>query len=76
MLRKIKANYPVDSSMAQGFDATSKSARRSEQPTILQPAVDAEQVQQQWISQFQNLEDPRGLQGTETGCVAKTSGSL
>ena len=51
--------------MAKGFDATSKSARRPEQPTVLQPGVDAEQVQQQWISQFQNLEDPRGLQGQE-----------
>lgn len=61
----MKANHPVDPSMAKGFDATSKSARRLEQPTVLQPAVDAEQVQQQWISQFQDLEDPRGLQGQE-----------
>ena len=61
----MKANHPVDSSMAKGFDATSKSVRRPEQPTVLQPAVDAEQVQQQWISQFQDLKDPRGLQGQE-----------
>lgn len=26
-------------------------------------AVDAEQVQQQWLSQFEELQDPRGLQG-------------
>jgi len=40
VLRKMKANHPVDPSMAKGFDATSKSARRLEQPTALQPAVD------------------------------------
>jgi len=43
----MKANHPVDSSMAKGFDATSKLARRPEQPMVLQPAVDAEQIQQQ-----------------------------
>jgi len=31
----------------------------------LRPAIDAEQVQQQWLSQFEDLEDPRGLQGQE-----------
>jgi len=31
----------------------------------LRPAIDAETVQQQWLSQFEDLEDPRGLQGQE-----------
>ncbi len=51
----MKANHPVDSSMAKGFDATSKLARRPEQPMVMQPAVDAEQIQQQCLSQFQDF---------------------
>lgn len=31
----------------------------------LRPVMDAEVIQQQWLSQFEALEDPRGLQGRE-----------
>lgn len=37
--------------------------QRSGKRQGLRPAVDTEQVQQQWLSQFADLEDPRGRQG-------------
>lgn len=50
--------------MAKGFDCTLDSAKpKTRQP--LPPAIDAEAVQQQWQSQFAELEDPRGRQGVE-----------
>ncbi len=49
--------------MSNGF--SSPTEQRSRQRKGLRPAVDAEQVQQQWLSQFEELEDPRGLQGRE-----------
>lgn len=49
--------------MSNGFGSPSQSEKRSTQATGLRAAVDAEQVQQQWMSQFEDLEDPRGLQG-------------
>lgn len=49
--------------MSNGFGSPSQSEKRSTQATGLRVAVDAEQVQQQWMSQFEDLEDPRGLQG-------------
>jgi predicted transposase YbfD/YdcC len=48
--------------MAKGFDSTLDSAKVKVQ-TPLPPAIDAEFVQQQWQSQFAELEDPRGRQG-------------
>ena len=51
--------------MTKGFSTLSQSAHRPAKHTGSQPAVNAEQVQQQWVSQFQDLEDPRGLQGQE-----------
>ena len=51
--------------MTKGFSTPSQSAHCPAKPTGSQPAVNAEQVQQQWVSQFQDLEDPRGLQGQE-----------
>jgi predicted transposase YbfD/YdcC len=50
--------------MAQGFDCTLKAAKPKAQKP-LPPAIDAEAIQQQWQSQFAELEDPRGLQGIE-----------
>ncbi len=49
--------------MSNGFSSPSQSEKRSTQAKGLRPAIDAEQVQQQWMSQFKDLEDPRGLQG-------------
>jgi len=52
--------------MSKGFDSPSieeKETKRKSQK--LKPAVDAEYVQQQWLSQFEKLNDPRGRQGCE-----------
>lgn len=49
--------------MANGFGSSSSAEHRPSKTRGLQPAVDAEQVQQQWLSQFADMEDPRGLQG-------------
>lgn len=51
--------------MANGFSSPSQLAKRSIQGPGLRPSVDAEEVQQQWLRQFEDLEDPRGLQGQE-----------
>jgi hypothetical protein len=49
--------------MSNGLCSPCQLDDRCAKPKGLRPAVDADQVQQQWMSQFQNLEDPRGLQG-------------
>ncbi|MCT7958194.1 hypothetical protein [Laspinema palackyanum] len=50
--------------MAFSFDSTTDSAKpKVQQP--LPPAIDAESVQQQWRSQFAELEHPRGRQGVK-----------
>jgi len=49
--------------MSNGF--SSPTEQRSGRSKGLRAAVDAQQVQQQWLSQFEELEDPRGLQGRE-----------
>jgi hypothetical protein len=49
--------------MSNGFGSSSPIEQRVSQGQGLRPAVDAEQVQQQWLSQFEELQDPRGLQG-------------
>jgi hypothetical protein len=51
--------------MASGFGSPSQAQDRSLQGKRLQPAVDAEQVEQQWLRQFAELEDPRGRKGRE-----------
>jgi len=51
--------------MTKGFSTPSQSTHRPAKPSGRKAAVNAEQVQQQWVSQFQELEDPRGLQGQE-----------
>ncbi len=51
--------------MAEGFSSPSQAGERSKQGQRVQPAVDAEQVQQQWLKQFAELEDPRGRKGRE-----------
>lgn len=51
--------------MAQGFGAPSSlkasGSRSAPEPTL----VETETVQQQWLSQFADLTDPRGQQGVE-----------
>lgn len=49
--------------MSNGFSASPAIQQRCSKGKELRPTVDAEQVQQQWLSQFADLEDPRGLQG-------------
>lgn len=49
--------------MSNGFGSSAAKQQHSSKQKGLRPAVDAEQVQQQWLSQFEDLEDPRGLQG-------------
>lgn len=49
--------------MSNGFGSPAPVSQRSSKRQGLRPIVDAEQVQQQWLSQFAELEDPRGLQG-------------
>lgn len=51
--------------MSNGFGSPSQSEYRSAQSQRLRPVVDAQQVQQEWLSLFENLKDPRGLQGQE-----------
>lgn len=49
--------------MSNGFSSPPPIQQRSSKRKGVRPAVDANQVQQQWLSQFEDLEDPRGLQG-------------
>ena len=50
--------------MTNGFALPALGDQRANQVKKgLQPAIDAEVVQQQWLSQFASLQDPRGLQG-------------
>jgi len=49
--------------MSNGFAVCASRNQRSSQAKRLQPAIDADEVQQQWLSQFEALQDPRGLQG-------------
>jgi len=49
--------------MSNGFGSLAPVSQRSSVRQGLRPTVDAEQVQQQWLSQFAELKDPRGLQG-------------
>ena len=51
--------------MAKGFTPAPESPQRQAQPKERKLAVDAEQVQAQWLSHFQTLADPRGKQGQE-----------
>jgi predicted transposase YbfD/YdcC len=51
--------------MLNGFGSSSPSEKRSTKAKGVRSALTAEQVQQQWLSQFEDLEDPRGLQGQE-----------
>ena len=59
--------------MSNGFGSPSLIEQRSSKSKGLRPAVDAQQVQQQWLSQFEDLEDPRGLQGQEHAFVSIVS---
>lgn len=49
--------------MSNGFASPAPIDKRYSQRKGLRPAVDAEEIQQQWLSQFETLKDPRGLQG-------------
>lgn len=51
--------------MSNGFGCSLPTEHGASKSPGLRPVVDAEAVQQQWLSQFEALEDPRGLQGRE-----------
>lgn len=51
--------------MSNGFGSRTPAKRHPSKSKGLRPAIDAQQVQQQWLSQFEELEDPRGRQGKE-----------
>jgi len=51
--------------MPNGFGSPPPAEQAPTKVKGLRPAVDAAQVQQQWATQFEELEDPRGLQGRE-----------
>lgn len=50
--------------MAKGFAASPQTSATAF-GTKNHPAIDAERVQQQWLSYFQSLDDPRGKQGCD-----------
>lgn len=51
--------------MAKGFGAPTQSSHASVASPGITPAVDATSIQQQWLSTFAELDDPRGSQGVE-----------
>jgi len=51
--------------MSNGFGSPFPAEQHPSKSKGLGPSIDAEPVQQQWLSQFEDLEDPRGLQGQE-----------
>ena len=51
--------------MSTGFSSPFSADQRPGKAKRVSPAINAEQVQQQWLSQFESLEDPRGRQGQE-----------
>jgi len=51
--------------MSNGFSSSCPAEQHPNEAKGLQPACDAEQVQQEWLSKFEGLKDPRGLQGQE-----------
>ena len=51
--------------MSQGFAAAQPSPSTELKSTTLVPAGDCEQVQEQFLSYFDSLEDPRGKQGQD-----------
>ena len=51
--------------MSTGFSSPSSADQHPGKAKRVSPAIDTEQVQQQWLSQFESLEDPRGRQGQE-----------
>ena len=51
--------------MSQGFAPKEETAKAGQTKPPLRAATDAAAIQQQWESQFAELEDPRGSQGIE-----------
>jgi len=51
--------------MGQGFGKSTSSKKKAIGRAAPGVAVDAEQVQEDWLGYFGELEDPRGLQGVE-----------
>jgi len=51
--------------MSQGFAPNEETAKAGQTKPPLSAATDAACIQQQWESQFAELEDPRGSQGIE-----------
>ena len=51
--------------MSNGFVPLAAAYPPARQGQAPQPAVDADTIQQHWLNQFRDLEDPRGTKGTE-----------
>jgi predicted transposase YbfD/YdcC len=49
--------------MTHGFSSATE--QKAEKAKGLRQAIDAEQIQHQWLSQFKELQDPRGMKGKE-----------
>jgi predicted transposase YbfD/YdcC len=56
--------------MSEGFGKRSDSKHAIAKRPKLRTAVDAENIQAQWLAQFKNLQDPRGRQGVEHNFVS------
>lgn len=56
--------------MTNGFGSLALTPKRSTKSQKPQPAVDAAVIQQQWLSQFAELDDPRGRKGVEHAFVS------
>ena len=51
--------------MTHGFGSAAPTAQEANKAKRLGSAIDAEQIQQKWLSQFEELQDPRGMKGQE-----------
>jgi hypothetical protein len=51
--------------MSNSFSASCRTEQQPKKAKRLQPAYDAEEVQQKWLTQFEGLKDARGMKGKE-----------
>lgn len=51
--------------MSQGFGPSTGSRQKTSRRAVPGVAIDAEEVQENWLGYFGELEDPRGMQGVE-----------
>ena len=51
--------------MTNGFGSPYPTEQEANKGKGLRPAIDAEQIQEKWLTQFKELQDPRGMKGQE-----------